>query len=307
MGLWFLYLLSGITGVVRSFNYPAQIALLAQIVPRSMYTEAAAWNSMAWQIAAIGGPAVAGLIYGFAGASTAYAVASSLVLLSVLLLFGLPAFPCPERIKGSTFLEGLSSGLKFVFSKQLLVGSMSLDMFAVLFGGAVALLPVFASEVLNAGPEGLGVLRAAPAIGSIIMSLVLASYPPLRFAGRKLLFSVAMFGVTTILFALSESFYLSMLVLMVGGMFDNVSVVIRSTIVQLFTPDHLRGRVAAVNSVFIGSSNEIGSFESGLAARIMGLVPSVIFGGAMTLGIVGVITIKAPVLRELHLDKEIKE
>jgi sugar phosphate permease len=182
-----------------------------------------------------------------------------------------------------------------------MLGAMSLDMFAVLFGGAVAMLPVFANDILHVGPEGLGVLRASPAVGSICMSLFLAYNPPLRNAGKALLIGVTGFGVCMVSFALSKNFYLSLTLLMLSGMFDNISVVIRQTIMQLMTPDEVRGRVAAVNSIFIGSSNEIGSFESGLAASLMGLVPSVIFGGAMTLLVVSVTAVIAPVLRKLNL------
>ena len=178
---------------------------------------------------------------------------------------------------------------------------MSLDMFAVLFGGAVAMLPVFAAEVLNVGPQGLGFLRSAPMAGAVIMSLIIAYRPPMVNAGRYLLIGVAGFGLSIILFALSKNFYLSLGLLMLSGMFDNISVIIRATTMQLLTPDEMRGRVASVNSIFIGSSNEIGSFESGVAAKLMGLIPSVIFGGGMTLLIVGLTAKFAPLLRRLNL------
>jgi hypothetical protein len=181
---------------------------------------------------------------------------------------------------------------------------MSLDMFAVLFGGAVAMLPIFAAEVLMVGPQGLGFLRAAPMLGAVAMSLVMAHRPPLVHAGRYLMIGVAGFGLSIICFALSRNFYLSMGILMLSGMFDNISVIIRATAMQLLTPDEMRGRVASVNAIFIGSSNEIGSFESGVAAKLMGLIPSVIFGGIMTLGIVGFTSKFAPKLRGLNL-KEI--
>ncbi len=191
--------------------------------------------------------------------------------------------------------------MKFVFSNQLLLGALSLDLFAVFFGGAVALLPMFADQILHVGPKGLGILRAAPAIGALIMAVILTFYPLNKGAGKKLLYAVALFGLCSIGFAISGNFYLSILFLALGGAFDNISVVIRTTIVQMFTPDHMRGRVSSVNSIFIGSSNEIGAFESGFAARILGLVPSVIFGGSMTLLVTGITAKFAPKLRNLKL------
>jgi MFS family permease len=190
-----------------------------------------------------------------------------------------------------------------VFSSQLLLGAMALDMFAVLFGGAVAMLPVFAAEVLKVGPEGLGLLRASPMVGALLMSVILAYHPPMAKAGRLLMIGVAGFGLSIICFALSKNFFLSMGLLALSGMFDNISVIIRLATMQLVAPDEMRGRVASVNSIFIGSSNEIGSFESGVAAKLMGLIPSVIFGGVMTLGIVGATAKWAPKLRNLNLKK----
>ena len=205
-----------------------------------------------------------------------------------------------QKIKES-LLESLASGIRFVFNNQIILGALALDMFAVFFGGAVALLPMFADQILHVGPEGLGFLRAAPAIGSVLMAFILAYFPPTLRAGRNLLMGVAGFGVCMIVFAFSHSFILSMVILALSCMFDNVSVIIRGTIVQMYTPDQMRGRVAAVNSLFIGSSNEIGAFESGVAARLMRLVPSVVFGGVMTLLVVGATAKFAPKLRNLNL------
>jgi MFS family permease len=195
----------------------------------------------------------------------------------------------------------LSGGIKFVFSNQVIINSLSLDLFAVLFGGATALLPVFAAEVYHCGAQGLGMLRSAPAAGAVLMAVVLMWKPPGKGAGKILLASVAMFGVCMIVFALSKNFYLSLAVLALSGAVDNVSVVIRQTLVQMNTPDEMRGRVASVNSVFISLSNEIGSFESGLAAKIFGLIPSVIYGGLATIGVVGVTAKIAPKLREMDM------
>ena len=207
--------------------------------------------------------------------------------------------PKPPMISNGSIFTSLGEGLRFVFSQRLLLGAISLDLFAVLFGGAVAMLPVFAKEILKTGPQGLGALRAAPAIGSVLMGLTMAHLPPLRRAGQTLLFCVASFGVAMIAFALSRSFLLSLLLLAASGAVDNVSVVLRSTLLQMVTPAHMLGRVSSVNQVFVGSSNEIGAFESGVAARFMGLVPSVVFGGCMTLLVVAITTWKVPELRKM--------
>jgi hypothetical protein len=207
--------------------------------------------------------------------------------------------PRPVRPREGSIFESLGEGLRFVFSQRLLLGAISLDLFAVLFGGAVAVLPVFAREVLRVGPQGLGALRAAPAVGSVLMGITMAHLPPLRKAGRTLLFCVAGFGLAMIAFALSRSFTLSLILLAASGAVDNVSVVLRATLLQTLTPEHMLGRVSSVNQVFIGSSNEIGAFESGLAARLMGLVPSVVFGGCMTLLVVGFTSWKVPGLRRM--------
>jgi len=300
-GVYPIYLVVMISGVARSFLYPAIIALMSQLVPRELYTNSSTWNSTTWHIAAITGPAVGGLIYGFFGVRVAYAAVLFFLVVALLLLGFVKSRQVPFAGTGEKLIERLSSGIRFVWHNQILLGSMTLDMFAVLFGGAVAMLPVFAAEVLKVGPQGLGFLRAAPMVGAVIMSLFIAHRPPMAHAGRYLMFGVAGFGLSIICFALSRNFYLSLGLLMLSGMFDNISVIIRSTTMQLITPDEMRGRVASVNAIFIGSSNEIGSFESGLAASLMGLIPSVIFGGLMTLGIVGFTARFAPGLRKLNL------
>jgi len=301
LGVFPIYLVVALTGVVRAFLYPSTIALMAQLVPRHLYTNSSTWNSTVWHIAAISGPALGGLIYGFFGIQVAYVVVAVFVMIALLMLFFVNRYQNPEIVLAETITQRLKSGLRFVFRNQILLGTMSLDMFAVLFGGAVAMLPIFAAEILFVGPQGLGFLRAAPMVGAVMMSLILAYRPPAAHAGRWLFIAVAGFGASIICFALSKNFYLSLFLLFLSGVFDNVSVIIRATTLQLLTPDEMRGRVASVNSIFIGSSNEIGSFESGLAARIMGLIPSVIFGGSMTLVVVGIIARKAPLLRKLNL------
>ena len=301
VGILPIYLCVGISGIARAFIYPATIALMAQVVPRSLYTNSSTWNSTTWQIAAITGPAIGGLLYGFFGVKVAYMAVIVSMMISVVLLSNIRSRPVPAIDEKETIMQRLSNGIRFVFSNQLLLGAMALDMFAVLFGGAVAMLPVFAAEVLKVGPEGLGLLRASPMVGAVLMSVILAYHPPMVKAGRLLMIGVAGFGLSIICFALSKNFFLSMGLLALSGMFDNISVVIRLATMQLVAPDEMRGRVASVNSIFIGSSNEIGSFESGVAAKLMGLIPSVIFGGMMTLGIVGATAKWAPKLRKLNL------
>ena len=296
-----IYFCVAISGIARAFLYPATIALMAQIVPRSLYTNSSTWNSTIWQVAAITGPAIGGLMYGFFGVKVAYMTVIVSMLVSFLLLSNIRSRPVPAIDEKETIMQRLSNGIRFVFSSQLLLGAMALDMFAVLFGGAVAMLPVFAAEVLKVGPEGLGLLRASPMVGAVLMSVILAYHPPMAKAGRLLMIGVAGFGLSIICFALSKNFFLSMGLLALSGMFDNISVVIRLATMQLVAPDEMRGRVASVNSIFIGSSNEIGSFESGVAAKLMGLIPSVIFGGIMTLMIVGATAKWAPKLRKLNL------
>jgi MFS family permease len=290
-----------LTGLARGILNPAQVALMGQLIPRNLYANAATWNSANWQVAAVMGPAVGGLVYGFWGVVPAYSLVLVLYTLSFFMIM-LVKVDKHEVIKTAEgVFTRIRSGINFVFKTPELLGAFTLDMFAVLFGGAVAMLPVFASDILFVGPQGLGLLRACPAIGATIMAFVLMFRPPMNHTGKVLFLSVLGFGLCMIGFALSTSFILSGVLLIFSGAFDNVSVVIRGTILQLFTPDDMRGRVASVNSIFIGSSNELGAFESGVAARLMGLVPSVIFGGFMTLAVVfTTIKVNKP-LRKLSL------
>jgi MFS family permease len=297
--IWPFYAVIFCSGIARSFLQPARSALGAELVPRELYPNAVTWRSSSWQLAEVVGPAIGGLVYGFASARAAYAVDAGLMGLSVLCLARV-RHARRVNLSGAAFLESLATGIRFLRSQPVVLGALTLDLFSVLFGGAVALLPIFAAEILHVGPEGLGILRAAPAVGAVFMSLVLAHLPPLRRAGRTLLLSVALFGVSIIAFGLSRSFYLSVGLLALSGMADTVSVIVRSTLIQILTPDHLLGRVAAVNAIFIGSSNELGAFESGAAARLMGTVPSVVFGGLATLLVVLVTAVKVPGLRRLR-------
>lgn len=298
-----IYGVIALMGVVRAYLAPATMALSAQIVPRELYARMAAFNSLTFQVGAVGGPAVAGLIYGFWGVRTAYAAALAMGILGSAATAAIGSYGVPRRNGGEPIMASLASGVRFVFGNPVVLPAMSLDMFAVLFGGATAMLPMVADTILHVGPQGLGFLRAAPAVGAGIMALTLAHRPPLRNAGRKLLWVVAGFGACMMAFALSKNFWLSLAALALSGAVDNISVVIRQTIVQLYTPDEMRGRVAAVNSVFIGSSNEIGSFESGLAAKLLGLVPSLVFNSGMTFVVAGAVAWLSPALRRLDLSK----
>ncbi|HKR04116.1 MAG TPA: MFS transporter [Bacteroidia bacterium] len=290
-------------GIARGFLGPAVPAFSAQLIPKEFYTNAAAWNSTVWQLGSVAGPAIGGICYAKLGASITSFIALILMLATVVFYMLISNKPIPEKSKEETLFESLSSGIKYVFKNQVIISAITLDLFAVLFGGAVAMLPVFADQVLHVGPDGLGYLRAAPALGAVIMAVVLAYYPPVRNSGKKLLWNVALFGLCMIAFALSKNFILSFVILLLSGMFDSVSVVIRHTIIQLFTPDEMRGRVSSVNNIFIGASNEIGAFESGLAAKVMGLIPSVIMGGVVTLLVVAASLKFAPNLKNLHLQK----
>ena len=297
--VWPIYLGIFLSGIARSFLQPARSALGAELVPRELYPNAVTWRSSTWQLAEVVGPAIGGLVYGFGSATAAYGTDAAIMAIGVLSLARMRHSPAPSALVNESFLESLATGIRFVRGQPVILGALSLDLFSVLFGGAVALLPVFAAEILHVGPEGLGVLRAAPAVGAVLMSLVLAHLPPLRRAGQALLLSVAVFGLSIIGFGLSRDFLLSIALLAVSGMADTVSVVIRSTLLQVLTPDHLLGRVSSVNAIFIGSSNEIGAFESGAAARLIGTVPSVVLGGLATLVVVAVTAVKVPGLRRL--------
>ncbi|MEI6141242.1 MAG: MFS transporter [Mariniphaga sp.] len=292
-----------ITGLVRGILMPANTALLGQLVRREHLTGAATWSSTTWHLAAVTGPALGGLVYGFFGIIPAYVLVFLLYLMCTVLLLFIKSPGKVLKIKGSAegIFDRIKEGIFYVFRNQILLSAFALDMFAVLFGGAVAMLPVFASEVLNVGPEGLGFLRACPAAGAIMMSLILILKPPVSKSGTQLLYSVFGFGLCMIVFAISKSFVLSAFCLFMSGAFDNVSVIVRSSILQIYTTDNMKGRVAAVNSIFVGSSNELGAFESGVAARFMGLVPSVVFGGIMTLVVVSIAVWRSPSLRNLAL------
>jgi MFS family permease len=294
-----IYAIIFISGIARSLLQPARQAFGAEIIPRSMYENAITWRSSTWQTAAVVGPAVGGLLYGFAGPVVSYAVGAVMMTFALVGFLMIRYLPGERELDGVPILAGLVTGLRFVWREPVILAALSLDLFSVFLGGAEALLPVFASEILNVGPQGLGILRAAPAAGAVLMGVYLAHRGPIERAGRAMLIAVATFAVAIIGFGLSKSFLLSLALLTVSGMADNVSVVIRSTLLQLLTPPEMLGRVSAVNSVFIGSSNELGAFESGVMARLLGAVPAVVLGGTASLAVVVITARVVPRLRQL--------
>lgn len=299
--VWTMYLTAFAGGIIRAFSSPTTFTLLSLVVPRSLYANATTWSSASWQSGAVLGPLAGGFLYAWSGATGVFATVIAFHLMGLVSLVYIAPKPVFYEKKDQPALQRLSEGVRFVFRTKEILAALSLDMFAVLFGGAVALLPIFADDILRVGAEGLGALRAAPAIGSCVTLLLLAYVPLERNAGIKLLGAVFCFGLSIICFGLSGLFWLSWMALFLSGVFDGVSVVIRNTILQLKTPDDMRGRVSAVHTMFVGSSNEFGSFESGVTAKWMGTVPAVVFGGCMTLAVVTVTWLVSPRLRKLEL------
>jgi MFS family permease len=290
-----------VAGLARGFHDPAAIAFEAQVVPQHLTLNASSWFSTVWQGTAILGPVIGGIAYDLVGPVGTYAGMAGLYALSALALAGIAKKPKPVPPDGESIFSSIAFGVRFVFGNQVLVGSMALDLFAVLFGGVVALIPVFADAVLKIGASGVGILNAAPAAGGILIMLWSTRHPPIRHAGRNLILCVAGFGVSVIVFALSTDFYLSLAALAASGAFDGISVVIRRAILRLHSPEHMRGRIAAVNMMFISASNELGAFQSGMAAAAFGTVRYVWLGGLTTILIAATAAAFAPKLRRLHL------
>jgi len=300
-GVWPIYGAIALTGAARSFLSPVYNALFARTLPREAYARGASVGSVVFQTGMVIGPALGGVLVGWGGKGLAYATAAVIALVAMTALLALRVEEPVSTAGRAPIFRSIAEGARFVFSNQIMLGAMALDMFSVLLGGAVSMLPAFIHDILHYGPEGLGILRGAPALGSIVVGVWLARRPLQRNAGRVLLFAVAGFGLCTIAFGLSRHFWLSAAILLVYGMCDGVSVVVRSTILQLATPDEMRGRVSAINGIFIGSSNELGAFYDGTMARLIGLVPAVVLGGFVTMCVVGVTALKAPKLRRLDL------
>jgi MFS family permease len=288
------------TGIIRAYSSPALSAFLAQLVTQAQLVRAASINSMSWLISAVIGPSLAGVLIAFFGVHYVFILICVLLLASIICFIQIAPKPVSWNPNKVRTWEGAKEGLRFVYQQKALFGTMSLDMFAVLFGGAVALLPVFAKDILKVGPEGFGMLMSATYLGNFLAIAWLTARPLKKEQGKLMLYSVGGFGVCIICFAISTNFILSLALLLLSGIFDGISVIIRGTIFQLFVPDDMRGRVSSVNSIFINSSNELGQFESGVTASFMGTVPAVIFGGIMTLGITALSWWKIPALKEFH-------
>ncbi|WP_225976479.1 MFS transporter [Mucilaginibacter ginsenosidivorax] len=304
-----IYVMIFCNGIARAFYGPATFTIYAHSIPKEVYPNGSTWSSSSWQVASIIGPAAGGLIYGYSdkffgisGITATFGCIIFFLVVSLVLVALLRKYP-PVFVPKENIWKSLSAGIEFVFGNKMMIGAMSLDLFSVFFGGAVALLPVFANEILKVGAEGLGIMRATSSLGAVLTMLVMTRFSPMGKPWRNLLIAVTGFGLSIICFGLSKSFYLSLFFIFTEGAFDSVSVIIRGTIMQLLTPDHMRGRVSAVNQMFIGSSNEIGAFESGTAARLMGTVPSVLFGGSMTMLIVGITYLKTKRLVPLSLSQ----
>jgi MFS family permease len=297
-----MYLMVFGIGIARGFFSPATFSLMAQIVPKEIYPNSSTWNSSSWQAASILGPAVGGLIYGFYGITATYCIIILFIAIAIVCIFFLKAHP-PTYIPKESIIKSLTEGVHFVFKNKMMLAAMSLDLFSVFFGGAVALLPVFANDILKVGSEGLGLMRAAASSGAVITMFAMTRFSPMNKPWRNLLIAVTGFGTSIICYGLSKNFYVTLAFLFMEGAFDSVSVIIRSTIMQLLTPDQMRGRVSAVNSMFIGSSNEIGAFESGLTAKLMRTVPAVVFGGCVTIMVAGVTYLKTKGMTKLSIEE----
>ena len=302
-----IFSIIALSGVSRGFYGPAIFGIVSDIVPRPLLGNAAAWNSTVWQSSAVAGPILGGVLYAWLHAPYTYLVSTVMLMAAFVSFCQVKSRTVITPKKYESVFDNIKEGLDFVFKNQVILGAMALDLFAVLFGGAVALLPIFAKEIFHCGPEVLGMLRAAPSVGSMVTAIVLTHRPITHNSGKIFMLAAAGFGACMIAFGLSTNLYLSLVILTISGALDGISVWVRSTIFQLKTPNEMKGRVSAVNNMFIGSSNEIGEFESGVTAKIMGLVPSVVFGGIMTLIVVLVTSIKAPKLRRLNIHELYKE
>lgn len=300
-GVWPIYAAIAMTGMVRAFLSPIYNALFARVLERRQYARGAGLGAVVFQAGMVAGPALGGLLVAWGGKGVAYGVAVAVALIAVGCLAVLRVSEPVHAGPAAPIFKSIAEGGRFVLGNRIMVGAMALDMFSVLLGGVVAMLPAFLHEILHHGPEGLGILRAAPALGSVCVGLWLARRPLQRNAGRVLLFAVAGFGLCVIGFGLSHSFWLSALILLFYGAFDGVSVVVRSTILQLATPEEMRGRVSSINGIFISSSNELGAFYAGTMAKLLGLAPAVVLGGFAVLSVAGITAWKNPTLRRLNL------
>ncbi|WP_373074495.1 MFS transporter [Zeaxanthinibacter enoshimensis] len=304
--LYSIYFLVFLGGIVRAFLGPTIFALFSLLIPKKFYPNAATWSSSVWQMGAVIGPAVAGFAISLIGVHWSMCLIAACSMIAFLLLVQIPKKPILNPKIGEPMRKSLREGIRFVWNTKVILGAITLDMIAVLFGGAVALLPIFAQDILKVGAEGFGILRAAPAVGAFLIMFTSAYFPLDRKAGMKLLVAIFGFGLSIIVFGLSTWFWLSVFALFMSGATDGISMIIRQTILQLKTPDHMRGRVASVNSMFVGSSNELGAFESGLTAKLMGTVTAVVFGGCMTVATVITTGLAFPTFRKLDLREDME-
>ena len=306
---WILYAIYALVffgGFLRAFFGPTIFSLVALIVPKKIYPNAATWSTSTWKTAAVLGALFGGFFISWIGVDMTLCVVFVLVMLSLILTFLIKKKPILNENIGEPLKESLKAGVRFVFKNKAILGALTLDMIAVLFGGTIAILAIFAQDILEVGSQGFGILNASISMGSIVTMFATTYIPISRNTGKKLLISVFVFGLSIIAFGLSSIFWVSVLMLFISGAADGISMVIRQTILQLKTPDNMRGRVSSVNSMFVGSSNELGAFESGLAAKLIGPVAAVVFGGTMTLVTVFAIGIKNPVLRDLDLTEDVE-
>lgn len=305
--LFFIYSFVFFGGIIRSFIGPSNFSLMALIVPKKEYSNAATWSSSVWQIGAVGGPALGGLAIHIVGVHWSLCFVLACAIIAFISLFGISKKPIVNQKNGDSIKKSLKEGLKFVFETKAILYAISLDMVAVLFGGAVALLPIYAQDILHVGSKGFGFLRSAPAIGALVTLFLTAYFPVAKNAGKKFLIAIFVFGLSIIAFGLSTSFWMALIALFLSGIADGISVVVRQTILQLKTPDNMRGRVASVNMMFVGSSNELGAFESGMMAKLIGPVATVVVGGSITLITVVATAIGSSKFRKLDLRKDIEE
>lgn len=306
--VFLLYAIIAASGFARGIISPSMFSIMTECVPKEHYVNSTSWHSTLWQIAFMIGAGGSGFLFSAISYSTYLVITLFMVCAMSAFYFISPKPHLTKADEKAPMLDSIKSGVKFVFGNQIFLGAISLDLFAVLFGGAVALLPIYANDILKVGPQGLGFLKAAPSLGSFLMAAIVVHFPPVKDTGKKLLWAVFGFGMCMIIFGISKNYYLSLFILALSGAFDNISVVVRGTIMQSLVPADMKGKVYSVNSIFIGSSNEIGAFESGLAAKVMGVVPSVVFGGTMTLFVVLFTAWKAPKLKNLNfLEKSLTQ
>ncbi|MEN9702736.1 MAG: hypothetical protein RLZZ209_161 [Bacteroidota bacterium] len=306
--IYSIYAVIFIIGLSKGFFSPAASSLNPFLVPKEVFANAATWNSSFWQLGSILGPGVAGFLYAYAGLSGSLMTVIALLLGVMFCIFQIENRPVPVKtVQHESIWHSLREGIAYVFKTKIILYSISLDLFSVLFGGVIAILPIFAEDILKVGAEGLGILRAAPSVGAVVTMVTLVYFPPLKHAWRNLILAIAGFGVATLIFGVSTNFWISVVALFFTGAFDSISVVIRQTVLRFYTPDEMRGRVSSVNGVFVSTSNEMGAFESGVAAKFFGTVPSVLLGAGVTLVLVSLVALTSKELFDLKVDQKIAE